>query len=54
MLAATFLFFLPVYYVGTELFGVHGLWLAMVLFMAVRGAALAFFLPGTVFTLKDV
>jgi len=53
MLAATFLFFLPVYYVGTELFGVHGLWLAMVLFMAVRGAALAFFLPGTVFTLKD-
>lgn len=49
MLAATFLFFLPAYYAGTLFFGVHGLWLAMILFMAVRGAALGFFLPGTVF-----
>ncbi|CAN5185789.1 MATE family efflux transporter [soil metagenome] len=53
MLAATFLFFLPAYYFGTILYGVHGLWLAMILFMAVRGAALAFFLPGTVFSIKD-
>lgn len=52
MLAATFLFFLPVYYAGTALFGVHGLWLAMVLFMAVRGVALAFFLPRTVFNMQ--
>jgi MATE family multidrug resistance protein len=51
MVAATFLFFLPVYYAGTELFGVHGLWLAMILFMAVRGAALGFFLPKSVFKL---
>ena len=49
MLISTFLFFLPVYYIGTMLFGVHGLWLAMVLFMAVRGIALAFYLPRTVF-----
>jgi multidrug resistance protein, MATE family len=48
MLAATFLFFLPVYYIGTLHFGVHGLWLAMVLFMMIRGAALAFYLPRTV------
>src|SRR6056297_1632116 len=40
MLAATFLFFLPAYYIGTELISIHGLWLAMVLFMLVRGAAL--------------
>ncbi|HKL14351.1 MAG TPA: MATE family efflux transporter, partial [Balneolaceae bacterium] len=49
MLISTFLFFLPVYYFGTMMFGVHGLWLAMVLFMAVRGAALAFYLPRSVF-----
>lgn len=49
MLISTFLFFLPVYYIGTMLFGVHGLWLAMVLFMAVRGGALALYLPKTVF-----
>lgn len=49
MLISTFLFFLPVYYIGTMLFGVHGLWLAMVLFMAVRGGALALYLPKAVF-----
>jgi len=31
------------------MFGIHGLWLAMVLFMAVRGIALAFYLPKAVF-----
>jgi len=49
MLISTFIFFLPVYYIGTMMFGVHGLWLAMVLFMVVRGAALALYLPRTVF-----
>jgi len=49
MLVSTFLFFLPVYYLGTVMFGIHGLWLAMVLFMAVRGIALAFYLPKAVF-----
>ena len=49
MLVSTFIIFLPVYYIGTMIFGIHGLWLAMVLFMAVRGAALALYLPRTVF-----
>jgi len=45
MLAATILFFLPTYYLGTFLFGVHGLWLAMVLFMIARGVILSFYAP---------
>jgi len=49
MLISTFIFFLPIYYIGTMMFGVHGLWLAMVFFMVVRGAALALYLPRTVF-----
>lgn len=49
MLAATCLFFLPAYYAGTVLFGVHGLWLAMLLFMTVRGVALGFYLPRNIF-----
>jgi MATE family multidrug resistance protein len=52
MIAATFLIFLPVYYFGTLYFGVHGLWLAMVVFMVSRGVALAYFLPKTVMELK--
>jgi len=52
MLGATFLFFLPAYYVGTLYLGVHGLWLAMVLFMLIRGAALAYYLPRTVLNKK--
>lgn len=50
MLAATCLFFLPAYYIGTQFFGVHGLWLAMILFMAVRGVSLAFYLPKRIFS----
>ncbi|HGY56967.1 MAG TPA: MATE family efflux transporter [Caldithrix abyssi] len=37
---ATFLFFLPVYYIGRGLWGNHGLWLALTLFMIVRGLSL--------------
>ncbi len=48
MLLATGLIFLPAYYIGTHFFGVHGLWLAMVLFMLARGVALGFYLPGSV------
>lgn len=48
MLVATFLVFLPAYYFGTMLFSIHGLWLAMVLFMIARGAALGFYLPGRI------
>lgn len=46
MLLATCFFFLPAYYLGTYLFDVHGLWLAMVLFMLVRGAILTLYAPG--------
>ncbi|WP_069131862.1 MATE family efflux transporter [Rhodohalobacter halophilus] len=48
MLAATFVFFLPAYYIGTAMIGIHGLWLAMVLFMIVRGAVLALYLPSRI------
>jgi len=48
MIVATFLVFLPTYYGATYLFGKHGLWLAMVLFMITRGAALGVYLPKTV------
>jgi multidrug resistance protein, MATE family len=48
MLVATFAVFLPAYYIGTPLFEVHGLWLAMVLFMMTRGVALGFYLPGRI------
>ena len=41
MLIATFLVFLPAYWLGTEVAGVHGLWLAMVMFMIARGVLLA-------------
>ncbi|MEX1062638.1 MAG: MATE family efflux transporter [Balneolaceae bacterium] len=52
MLAATFLFFLPVYYLGTRYAGVHGLWLAMVFFMIVRGILLTFYAPRYIFSLR--
>ena len=45
MLFSTGIVFLPTYFLGTHFFGIHGLWLAMVLFMIARGAALAFYLP---------
>lgn len=48
MLISTFLIFLPLYYIGTAYFGIHGLWLALVLFMISRGVALALYLPGHV------
>ncbi len=40
MIVATLLFFLPVYYWAHGQWGNHGIWLAMVLFMAVRGISL--------------
>lgn len=50
MLFATFLVFLPLYYLTTPLLGASALWLAMTLFMLTRGAALAFYLPKRVFS----
>lgn len=52
MLVATFVIFLPAYYLGTMIFGIHGLWLAMVLFMIARGAALGFYLPRTILRME--
>ncbi len=53
MLVSTFLFFLPAYYLGTHLFGIHGLWLAMILFMVIRGIALIFYLPKNIFSVPE-
>ncbi|TVQ67289.1 MAG: MATE family efflux transporter [Balneolaceae bacterium] len=50
MILSTVMIFLPVYYLTTPLLGPAGLWLAMILFMISRGAALAFYLPKQVFT----
>lgn len=54
MLVSTFVIFLPAYYFGTELFSIHGLWLAMVLFMITRGVALGFYLPGRILNSRNV
>ncbi len=48
MLFSTGLVFLPAYYLGTHFLGIHGLWLAMVLFMIARGVALSFYLPNRI------
>lgn len=48
MILSTFFVFLPTYYGATYLFGKHGLWLAMVLFMVARGLALGVYLHKTV------
>jgi MATE family multidrug resistance protein len=49
MIAATIVIFLPVYYLSVDSLGNHGLWLAMTLFMATRGAALSAFAPSAIF-----
>ena len=43
LLIATFLVFLPSYYLFREPLGNHGLWLSMMLFMIARGILLTFF-----------
>lgn len=48
MIISTFIVFLPTYYLATYFFGKHGLWIAMILFMLTRGAALGAYLPKTV------
>lgn len=45
MIVATLLVFLPAYAIGVHYFGNHALWLAMILFMLARGAALTYFAP---------
>lgn len=45
MLIATFAVFLPVYLIGDMYLGVHGLWMAMVVFMVSRGILLGLYMP---------
>lgn len=45
MLIATFAVFLPVYLIGDMYLGVHGLWVAMVVFMVSRGILLGLYMP---------
>lgn len=49
MLWATFLVFLPVYYISQGTIGNHGLWLALLLFMAARGVIQSFMAKRQVF-----
>lgn len=53
MLLATFVIFLPVYYVTTIFIGPHGLWLAMIIFMISRGVLLTLYSPKSIFQLKQ-
>jgi MATE family multidrug resistance protein len=54
MIIATFLVFLPVYYQGTWLYDIHGLWIAMILYMVARGVTLSFYAPGAIPGIKAV
>lgn len=49
MLIATFLVFVPVFYITQNLLGVHALWLSMFAFMVVRGISLTLLAPGYIF-----
>lgn len=53
MILATFAIFFPAYYLFTFLYGVHGLWLAMLLFMILRGVTLAIYLPFSVLKVEN-
>ncbi len=53
MLLALFLFFLPVYYVSVPYLGNDGMWLAMLLFMAIRGISLTLLAKKYIFTFQD-
>ena len=50
LLAATFVVFLPVYFISRHYIGNHGLWLAMMLFMAVRGMMLTLYARKAIFS----
>ena len=43
MIICIFIFYLPVYYLGKEVFGPHALWLALSFFMFARGITLTFY-----------
>lgn len=49
MAIATVVFYFPVYYLAEPHFGNHALWLAMIVYMAMRGVTLTVYAPGAVF-----
>lgn len=49
MVLATIGFFIPAYYLGVNLMGNHGMWLAMILFMIVRGISLTLLAKKNIF-----
>lgn len=49
MLFSTIIFFLPVYYVTKSIWGNHGMWLAMTLFMIVRALSLTLLAKKAIF-----
>ncbi len=51
LLIATFIVFLPSYYLFREPLGNHGLWLSMMLFMIARGVLLTFFRKKYIYSL---
>lgn len=50
MLFSTFVVFLPAYYAGVFLFGNHGIWLAMILFMVARALGLHLYAKRYIYT----
>lgn len=51
MLLALFVFFLPLYYISVPSLGNNGMWLALLLFMAVRGISLTLLAKKHIFSL---
>ena len=51
MILATIGFFIPAYYLGVNWMGNHGMWLAMILFMIVRGFSLTLLAKKNIFSL---
>lgn len=45
MVFATFIIYLPAYYLSLPIIGIHSLWFAMCLFMVVRGVSLFYYAP---------
>ncbi len=51
MILATIGFFIPAYYLGVNWMGNHGMWLAMILFMILRGFSLTLLAKKNIFSL---
>jgi MATE family multidrug resistance protein len=52
MLFSTFIVFLPAFYLGREFYGNHGIWAAMLFFMAARGISLTLLANKNLFRLR--